>query len=408
LWIDLDAPDALKAHHVGGKAASVARLRQAGLPVPMGWCLPQAVEAAWLAEADVGTLIEAIGHGTHEQKWRRPAALLRARLATTPLPDIEPLPSAEVALAVRSSARSEASGFAGQLSTFLGVRGTEALRTVIHACWLSRWSDAILRYAFGRRLGLDDLALAVVVQPMVAAIAAGGARTSEQKVLVEAAWGLGRAVAEARVTPDAWCVAAGEVVARSAGRKPLAAVLDPNGGEMWRSVPANQVEATCLSDDAVCEVARLAREAERVLGPCIEVEFAIDHSGRVWLLQGRLSADVRSDAAAHGLEGARCLAGRPASRGQAIGTARRCASSVELRGDDVLVAEHLLPGAVAGLPRIAGLVLEAGGSTSHVASLARERGIPAVLGARGATQLIADGSVVLVDGDAGRVWFSSA
>ena len=147
MWIELDQPEALNAPRVGGKAAGLARLRQAGLPVRAGWCLPVEVEAYWLASADVTDLVRAIAEASNEQAWRRPAALLRARLAGVP-PDVEGLPWTE-SLAVRSSARGEMAGFAGQLSTFLGIRGPDALRTAIHGCWLSRWSDSALRYAFG-------------------------------------------------------------------------------------------------------------------------------------------------------------------------------------------------------------------------------------------------------------------
>jgi pyruvate,water dikinase len=224
-------------------------------------------------------------------------------------------------------------------------------------------------------------------------------------VTVEGTWGLGRGLAEAEVIPDVW--RAGEL-SPTPGIKRLAAELDPRGGEAWRRLADDQATAPCLDAGTVVELSRLVRRAEQVFGGPVEVEWAVDERRQVWLLQARPWPAARrpSDAELKAADG--CVDGLPASGGQAVGRARvvrGAADLTRLGPHDVLVADRLAPGQLAGLIMLAGLVLEAGGTTSHAATLARERGIPAVFSARGATHNITDGAEVLVDGDAGRVFF---
>lgn len=419
MWIELESADALAAERVGGKAAGIARLARAGLPVPRGWCLPVEAEPA----AASHDLLTAVASGD-EQVWRRPAALLRARLADAPPSDrlraaVDGLcRHVSGMLAVRSSAVLESSAhpasLSGQLSTFLGVRGADSVLKAIQACWLSRWSDAAIRYALGRGLDLEHLRLGVLVQTMVPARAAGSALAQGEQVTVEATWGLGRGVAEAEVVPDRWLLVAGEIHDFRAGYKPLAAHIDEQHGETWQRLPVEMATTPCLDVSAVLALGGLIRQAAAVFGEAIEVEWAVDEPGNAWLLQARLfHAALRPKEGPPAGEPERTpetLDGVPASPGQGFGRARIVAtpSDVPVLGPgDVLVARLLRPGALAGVTRLAGLVLEAGGTTSHAATLARERGIPAVLGARGATQRIVDGAEVLVDGDSGRVSFSA-
>jgi pyruvate, water dikinase len=101
--------------------------------------------------------------------------------------------------------------------------------------------------------------------------------------------------------------------------------------------------------------------------------------------------------------------GQPTSGGRAAGRARLVARPQDLallKPDEILVTSFMRPSMTALLPRIAGLVIEAGGTTAHTASLARERRIPAIMAAIGATRLIPDGAVVTLDADEGKVWLN--
>jgi pyruvate,water dikinase len=307
---------------------------------------------------------------------------------------------------VRSSAVGEGAGFSGLLTTFLGVRGPEALLTAIQACWLSRWSDNVVRYALGRGLDLRQLRVGVLVQRMVLAEAAGGARSQAGQVTVEATWGLGRGLAEGEVVPDVWRVEHGVVHEVRRGDKRLRVDLDARGGESWRRVPDDEASRPCLEEAAILELARVVHRTELVFGEPVEVEWAVAEQWQPWLLQVRSLQTATSGPGSHSESADGRLDGLPASPGQAVGRARVIGGVAEvgrLGPHDVLVAERLAPGALAGAPLLAGLVLEAGGTTSHAATLARERGIPAVFGVRDATRLISTGADLLVDVDTGRV-----
>ena len=402
MWIELSSSAALEVERVGAKTAGVARLYQAGLPVPRGWCLPVVAEPAADLTLDVS-----------DDAWRRPLALLRARVASLP-------PSAELRaavdalcaaedgpLVVRSSAVGEGASLSGLLTSFLGVQGPEPLLNAIQACWLSRWSDNVVRYALGRGLDLQQLRVGVLVQPLVLAQAAGGARSQAGRVTIEATWGLGRGLAEGEVVPDVWRVEDGLVREVRPGDKRLRVDLDADGGERWRQVPTDEASRLCLDEATVLELTGLVQTAEHAFGEPIDVEWTVDRRRQVWLVQARSSPRAALDVPDTGATpGAGCLEGLPASPGTAVGRARvvqREDDLHDLGSGDVLVADVLRPGALAGAPLPAALVLEAGGTTSHAATLARERGIPAVFGVRGATRLISTGAEVLVDGHVGRV-----
>jgi pyruvate,water dikinase len=334
-------------------------------------------------------------------------ALLRARLASSPASEelrraAEDLCAAEAGpLAVRSSAVGEGASLSGQLSTFLGVRGPAALVMAVQACWLSRWSDTAVRYALSRGLELEQLRMGVLVQRLVQAEAAGSAHAAEGHIRIEGVWGLGRALAEGEVVPDVWWLEGGAIEAFRPGRKPLAAELDPSGGETWRRLSALQAETPCLGEPIVRQLARLIQAAEHVVSQPVELEWAVDGRKQPWLLQARPLTRAGAPAGRtklQPLDG--WVDGLPASGGAGLGRARvvRSAAEIQTLGpSDVLIARALPPGSLAGVARLAGLVLESGGTTSHAASLARERGIPAVLGARGATQCIGQGDAVLVE-----------
>ena len=164
----------------------------------------------------------------------------------------------------------------------------------------------------------------------------------------------------------------------------------------------------CLDAGQAIELGRLLRGAEEVLGMPAEIEWALDESG-FKLLQARpLPAQSAKAARAPDdiWQGHPRLSGHPAGVGWGSGRARVVNCECELSRvapGDVLVTRVAGPALGQVLPRVAGVVAELGGSTSHLASLARERGIPMVLGVLDATSRIPDGSQVAVDGIVGVV-----
>jgi len=418
--IPLGAADALDAALVGPKAATLARLARAGLPVPDARCLSAGAYHVQLAAAGT-TAAAARVAGAEGLEARRLAlgvrlGFLQASLAPAVVDALGDLAAWVVAppatqVAVRSSAlREDAPGasFAGQFDTFLGVTGENDLVTAVRACWASLWATRALRYMQAHDVDPACTAMAVLVQRMVAARAAGGAlsRTADGAVLLTGTWGLGSAVAQGEVVPDRWVLARDATLESvEPGRKDRRVALEPDGGARPEAVEPSLVETPCLLPDEAVGLTRLVLEAEAVVGGPVEVEWARDERGFQILqarpLQVASGFDVDEVWLRHP-----ALRGQPAGVGWGTGPACVVVHEHDLEHvklGDVLVTQVAGPALTAVLSRVAGVVAELGGSTSHLAALARERGIPAVLGVGGATRRIPEGATVAVDGVTGLV-----
>jgi pyruvate,water dikinase len=412
---DADATDAAV---VGPKAATLARLRHAGVPVPDAVCLTAQAYRSRVIAAGVGDA--AAGVADAEEFEGRKLAL-KVRLALLREPFDASLAHAIAAyagltdpgglVAVRSSALCEDTAdasFAGQFDTFLGIANATELDTAIHACWASLWSSRALRYMRAHEIDPAHTAMAVLVQRMVEAEAAGGAlsQTPDDELVITGTWGLGSAIAQGEVVPDRFMLTrAGAFDRVEAGRKDRLVSASAGQGPLTRAVPRDLVEAPCLTEREAIELGRMVLAAEATLGAPVEVEWARDARG-FHLLQAR---PLRVETPNPDYEPWRRhpgLRGQPAGVGWGSGPAGLVIHEHDLehvKPGDVLVTQVAGPALTAVLPRVAGVVAELGGSTSHLAALARERGIPAVLGVLGATRRIPEGATVAVDGVAGVV-----
>jgi pyruvate,water dikinase len=411
--------DATAVSLVGPKAATLARLGGAGLPVPEAVCLTAEAYRARVTAAGVGEAAAGVA-GAELFQGRKLALKVRLALLSGPLPSplVEAIAGAWADLsaggalvAVRSSALCEDTAdasFAGQFDTFLGIADETELHTAIHACWASLWSSRALRYMLAHELDPARTAMAVLVQRMVEAEAAGGAlsQTPDDELVITGTWGLGSVVAQGEVVPDRFVLTRDGALDRvEAGRKDRQVSTAAGGGPLTRAVPRHLVEAPCLDERRAVELGRLVLAAEATLGSPVEVEWAKDARG-FHLLQAR---PLRVESAHPDDEPWRRhpgLRGQPAGVGWGSGPACLVIHEHDLdhvQVGDVLVTQVAGPALTAVLPRVAGVVAELGGSTSHLASLARERGIPAVLGVLGATRRIPEGATVAVDGVAGVV-----
>jgi pyruvate,water dikinase len=206
-------------------------------------------------------------------------------------------------VAVRSSATGEDAAdasFAGLQDTFLWVCGAEEVLERVRRCWASLYSVESVTYRLRRGLGERALAMGVVIQRMVDARCSGVAFTrspttgDRSVVMIEASWGLGSAVVSGEVTPDTWVVSkvTGEVLRRGVSSKLRRHRPDPAGlGVVDEEVPADLREVSCLSDEEVRALARVARQVERHYGSPQDIEWAMAREvagpGGLLLLQSR-------------------------------------------------------------------------------------------------------------------------
>ncbi len=420
LVIPLSAATAADAERVGPKAANLAALARAGLPTPGGFCLAADAYRAQIAALGLDDMVRRFA-GADLVAQRRLAVEIRLGLYEQPIaPSIlEPLLAAWAGQraesgapsAVRSSALIEdkkGSNFAGQFESFLGIADEAAFVTAVRACWAALWTTNARRYMENHALSPADTAMAVLIQPLVDARASGGglSETAEGQMLISATWGLGSAIAQGEVVPDRIVLSRQGFLRKiDAGRKDHRETCGHGAGAMPQAVPSELVGAPCLDAAQAVTLGRMMRKAEAVIGGAVEIEWALDDAG-FKLLQARpLTVEPLAvpDEIWLGHPG---LNGHPAGIGWGSGRAVVVNCECELARvapGDVLVTRVAGPALAHVLPRVAGVVAELGGSTSHLASLARERGIPMVLGVLDATSRIPDGSQVAVDGVAGIV-----
>jgi pyruvate,water dikinase len=312
--------------------------------------------------------------------------------------------------AIRSSAliedRADAN-FAGQFESFLGIVDEAEFLIAVRACWAALWTSNARRYMENHGLDPASTAMAVLIQPTVAARASGGglSETAEGQMLISATWGLGSAIAQGEVVPDRIVLSRqGFVRTIEAGRKDHRETCG-HTGTAPEAVPKALVREPSLDAGQAVTLGRLIRKAEALMGIPVEIEWALDDEG-FKLLQSRPLHVQPAHVPDEIWLKHPGLNGHPAGIGWGSGRAVVVSCECELARvapGDILVTKVAGPALSHILPRVAGVVAELGGSTSHLASLARERGIPMVLGVLDATRQIPDGSQVAVDGVAGIV-----
>src|SRR5581483_2043788 len=295
--------------------------------------------------------------GADERVARRLALAVRLGLGRA---EWGPLPLPGPPLAVRSSALLEDGAplsAAGQFESFLGLADPAEVAAAVRACWASLWSSRALAYLRARGRDPAATAMAVLIQRLVPARAAGGAlsRTPDGGMLLTAAWGLGATIAHGEVVPDRVRLdAAGEVVAIEPGIKDRCLTWTP-AGVRARAVPAAQVRAPCLTAGEAAALARLVQRAAAVLATPVEVEWALGDDGPA-LLQARPLRMAAAEAPIP--DAADDMTGHPSGIGRGSGPARVVRREAELARvgpGDVLVTRVAGPVLAAVLGRVAGV-----------------------------------------------------
>jgi pyruvate,water dikinase len=297
---------------VGGKGGSLGELTRAGIPVPPGFVVRTAAFERFLGALEKDEPIRPKVEALASDQLDEISALseqVRARLEGTPLPDDvnSELIAAHAELcgassaspvAVRSSATAEDAedaSFAGLQDTYLWVKDSHSTLKYLRYCWASLYSVPSIAYRRKQGLPESGVAMAVVIQRMVDARTAGvmftrSPLTGDRSVItIEGAWGLGSSVVGGEVTPDRFVIAkiTGEISVREISDKYIRHLPAPAGGVEESETPENLRKMSCLSDAEIVALRDIARRVERHYGRPQDIEWAVDQSGEIVLLQSR-------------------------------------------------------------------------------------------------------------------------
>ncbi len=309
LVLPLSALDRSMLPEVGGKAANLGELIRAGFSVPAGFCVTTAAYARVSSRAGLDTYLSGLEAVSREESARQIelATAIRTVLCQTPLlPEVieavtsayQVLSSGEpIPVSVRSSATAEdlpEASFAGQQETFLNVIGSEAVLAAVQRCFASLWTDRATQYRTSLGIAPRNVRLAVVVQRMVEAEVAGVLFTANpltgkrRQTIIDANPGLGEAVVSGATNPDHFVVqtTTGEIVERRLGDKQVLIQAAAGGGIQKIEAGASPTSA-CLSDEQIRALAALGARVEALYETPQDIEWTIDPSGQMFLLQAR-------------------------------------------------------------------------------------------------------------------------
>ncbi|MGM7678763.1 PEP/pyruvate-binding domain-containing protein [Microbacterium sp. A94] len=300
-----DEAGATTIENLGGKCASLVNLTSAGMPVPPGFAVTTAAYTSFVELTGLADEIDHLLEGLNADDVSEVDAVsekIRAEFSTREIPDaivtefdrayaaLQQRFSEEQPVAVRSSATAEDlpdASFAGQQDTYLWLRGRDAVAEHVRQCWASLYTSRAIVYRLRNEIPDEGLSMAVAVQKMVDAKAAGVAMTIDPSngdrstIVIDAAWGLGESVVSGTVTPDNLHIdkVLLTISEEQIGEKHMEMVPDAaSRGVVEREVEAERRSIRCLTDEEVTAVAAIAKRAEKHFGSPQDIEWAIDRT----------------------------------------------------------------------------------------------------------------------------------
>ena len=439
---------------VGGKNASIGEmirhLAPLGVSVPHGFATTAQAYRDFLSQSDVSRRIATALDGLKVddiEELARTGAQIRGWILATPFPQslqqevlaawAKMSAGGEIAVAVRSSATAEdlpEASFAGQQETFLNVRGRDHLLRAMHEVYASLFNDRAIAYRVHQGFAHGDVALSVGVQHMVRSdLGSSGVMFTldtdsgfRDVVLITASYGLGETVVQGAVNPDEFYVykpalraGRASILRRNLGGKAIKLVYaEPGSGERVRTVEVAPEQRTrfCITDDDIVTLSRQALTIEEHYRCPMDIEWGKDgETGKIYILQARpetVQSRVGRSIQRFTLNNRSRILARGRSIGQRIGAGpariiHDVREMARVQNGDVLIAEMTDPDWEPVMKRAAAIVTNRGGRTCHAAIIARELGIPAVVGCGNATTVLREGQEVTVscaEGDTGFVY----
>lgn len=440
LIIPFSELDGAMIDEAGPKMANIGEIHsKLGLTVPDGFVVTSTAFQKFFEFNELKTEIDRRIQAAQKEEAEDLYSLsanIRQLIMETPLPPeleteitaayrkLEEETAPNVKVSVRSSASAEdvaGLAFAGQFKSELNV-GEEHLADAYKGVVASKYSPQAMSYRLSRGVPDEDVIMCVGCMAMVDAISGGVMYSrdpvdpTDDSIIINSVWGLPKAVVDASVAPDLFVLSRGPKVTidrRTIGRKARQFRCDAEEGVCRMELNESQAEQASITDDQALALAYACLKIEEHFGSAQDVEWAIDAAGSVVILQSRglkqesipETSSNKPAQTAH----AEIVAsgGVTASSGVGAGPVFRVSSETDkLRFPTgaTLVTAQALPTWAPLLSRASALVTELGAVTCHLANVAREFGVPAILGMERATQILQDNETVTVDADARTIY----
>ncbi len=429
---------------VGGKGANLGELTQKGLDVPPGFCVTAEAYNYFINYAELDEVIRELISGLDEEDstmLQNVSKAIQDKINEGKIPEdlkkeiIEAykdlsnkigLEDPEVA--VRSSATAEdlpEASFAGQQDTYLHISGDEELIKYVRRCWASLWTARAIYYRVKQDFNHFEVSLSVVVQKMVNSGKSGVMFTANpinnntDEIMINASWGLGEAVVSGTVTPDEYLInkKTGEVIEKHIAEKNIMIVKKKDGVgteevKVADYIGEEKIKEQCLSDEEIRVLVDYGLKIEELYGSHQDIEWGFDKdTKKLYILQSRpittLKGDVKMGEVKENKELKMLVRGLPASPGIGRGKVRNIKDISEIdrvQEGDILVTVMTNPDMVPAMRKAAAVVTDDGGRTCHAAIVSRELGIPCIVGAKNASQVLVEGLEITVDASRGVVY----
>jgi len=427
---------------VGGKAANLAELINAGFPVPEAFFITVEAYEKFLEHnelrqkimdiikksdySDVKSLNEIsenikklILEGEIPAEIRDPIISAYRRLYGGPEIDIDFIkPLEKPFVSIRSSGVMEdieKASSAGQYETFLNVKGENNVIENIKKCWASLYTSRVIYYRYKHNQP-QETSIGVIVQKMVNSEKSGVVFTVDptnpvkgsDKIVIEGCWGLGETIVQGKVEPDRYVVDknTGKILEKHIGEKTIERVKDlVTSITIERKVVKDKIKEQVLSDYEIVALAAYCKKIEQHYNHPQDIEWAIERR-KIYILQTR-AVTTLEEKKTEAVEGTPILEGYGASPGIATGTVKIIKDVSKLwkiESGDILVTKMTNPDLVPAMEKSSAIITDLGGTTSHAAIVSRELGIPCIIATKTATQTLKDGMKITVDATHGKIY----
>lgn len=422
----------------GGKGANLGELTNAGIPVPAGFVITAQAYYYFLEKTKIKEDILRALKGIDPEdskKLNQISREIKKKIMSAKMPDEISDAVFDAyrrlggfAVAVRSSATAEDlpdASFAGQQATFLNISGQENVIKAVQACYASLYEARAIYYRTINNFDHMKVGIAVPVQNLIDAEFAGIMFTvdpvsqDENKLSIEAGYGLGEAIVLGAVTPDRYIIdkTTLSIVEKEINSQKWKIVKDAKGGDKHANVPKDMQKKQKITDNQILALAKLGMMIEKHYEKPQDTEWAIEKD-RLFFVQSRpittlgksISSEdkVENDKSSESTKDMEVLLkGAAASMGQASGPVKIIHSPNDIdkiNEGDVLVTEMTTPDFVPAMRRAKAIITDTGGRTCHAAIVSRELGIPCVVGTGTATHVLKNGQMVTVVGSIGTVY----